>query len=85
MGLVMKQKKNTKILMILIILALIVILVAGGIYIYLATDLFRNNKDIFFKYASKLVDNKQGLIDENLSQYIEKKKTNAYNTRRISI
>ena len=78
MGLVMKQKKNTKILMILIILALIVILVAGGIYIYLATDLFRNNKDIFFKYASKLVDNKQGLIDENLSQYIEKKKTNAY-------
>lgn len=78
MGLVMKQKKNTKILMILIILALIIILVAGGIYIYLATDLFRNNKDIFFKYASKLVDNKQGLIDENLSQYIEKKKTNAY-------
>lgn len=78
MGLVMKQKKNTKILMILIILVLIIILVAGGIYIYLATDLFRNNKDIFFKYASKLVDNKQGLIDENLSQYIEKKKTNAY-------
>lgn len=78
MGLVMKQKKNTKILMILIILVLLIILVAGGVYAYLATDLFRSDKDIFFKYASKLADKKQGLIDENLSQYIEKKKTNAY-------
>ena len=78
MGLVMKQKKNTKILMILIILVLLIILVAGGVYAYLVTDLFRSDKDIFFKYASKLADKKQGLIDENLSQYIEKKKTNAY-------
>lgn len=78
MGLVMKQKKNTKILIILIILVLLIILVAGGVYAYLATDLFRSDKDIFFKYASKLADKKQGLIDENLSQYIEKKKTNAY-------
>lgn len=78
MGLVMKQKKNTKILIILIILVLLIILVAGGVYAYLVTDLFRSDKDIFFKYASKLADKKQGLIDENLSQYIEKKKTNAY-------
>ena len=59
MGLVMKQKKNTKILMILIILALIVILVAGGIYIYLATDLFRNNKDIFNDTLIKIGNEKK--------------------------
>lgn len=74
----MKQKKNTKIVMILIILVLLIILVAGGAYAYLVTDLFKSDKDIFFKYASKLTDEKQGIIDENLSQYIEKKKANAY-------
>ena len=65
MGLVMKQKKNTKILIILIILVLLIILVAGGVYAYLVTDLFRSDKDIFFKYASKLADkNARPMVDK---------------------
>ena len=43
----MNQKKNTKILLIIIIVLFIVILFAGVAVAYLATDIFRSDKDCY--------------------------------------
>lgn len=75
----MNQKKNTKILMILIIIVLIIILVGGAVFIYLTTDIFKSEKDLFFKYITQIGDSEKGLIDNQLKQYFEKRKITPYN------
>ena len=75
----MNQKKNTKILMILIIIVVILILIGGIAIAFLATDMFKSDKDLFFKYASKIVDSKEGFIENDLLKYFEKLDTTPYN------
>lgn len=75
----MNQKKNTKSLMILIIIVVILILIGGIAIAFFATDMFKSDKDLFFKYASKIVDSKEGFIENDLLKYFEKLETTPYN------
>lgn len=74
----MNQKKNTKILLILIIIIVIIILAGVGILVF-ATDIFKSDKEMFFKYMTDIGDPKKGFIDEELKQYFEKKNNTPYN------
>ena len=68
----MNQKKNTKILLILIIIIVIIMLAGVGILVF-ATDIFKSDKEMFFKYMADIGDSKKGFIDDGLKQYFEKK------------
>ena len=68
----MGPKKNRKIILILIISIILLILLTGLAFAYFATDMFKSNKDLFFKYITQVG------IDEQLSQYFEKQKTTPY-------
>lgn len=74
----MDQKKNNKIILIAIIAVLVVILLALGTYAFLATDLLKSDRNLFFKYTSQLADGKQNSMNEYLKQYTEKKITTPY-------
>lgn len=74
----MNQKKNTKILLILIIIIVIIILAGVGILVF-ATDIFKSDKEMFFKYMADIGDFKKGFIDDGLKQYFEKKNNTPYN------
>ena len=74
----MNQKKNKIILIILIIVISIITLISGIILVF-ATDIFKSDKDLFFKYIQQMGDSKQGFIESSLTQYFEKLTTNPYN------
>ena len=74
----MNQKKNTKILLILIIIIVIIILAGVGILVF-ATDIFKSDKEMIFKYMADIGDSKKGFIDDGLKQYFEKKNNTPYN------
>lgn len=74
----MNQKKNTKILLILIIIIVIIILAGVGILVF-ATDIFKSDKEMFFKYMADIGDSKKWFIDDGLKQYFEKKNNTPYN------
>lgn len=79
----MGKKKKLNILVILIIFVFILILVAGFAYIYLATDLLKSNKELFFKYATQIANSEDGFIDNNLQQYFGKKQVSPYTNNGI--
>ena len=70
----MNQKKNSKILIISIILTIILIIGIGAAYIILATDMFKSEKKLFFKYVTQVGDSKKGFISEEVTKYFEKQK-----------
>lgn len=74
----MGQKKSNKIILILIISLIILVLLLGIAYIYFSTDTFKSNKELFFKYATQMGDEKDGFIDSQLKQYFEKQKNTPY-------
>lgn len=74
----MGQKKSTKLILILIILLVILIVIAGVAYTYFATDVFKTNKELFFKYATQMGDEKEGFIETHLKEYFEKQKNMPY-------
>lgn len=74
----MGQKKNSKIILIIIILLSILMVLTGVAYTYFATDLFKSNKELFFKYVTQIGEEKEGFIEEPLKQYFEKQKTTPY-------
>ena len=74
----MGQKKSSKIILIMIILVLLLILLAGVAYVYFATDLFRGNKELFFKYFSQIGDENEGFIEGSLKDYYNKKQNTSY-------
>lgn len=74
----MNQKKSSKILIILIIVILVTILLGGFVLAYLATDIFRSEKDLFFKYITQIGDSENGFIDTQLKEYFEKRKNTPY-------
>ena len=65
-------------LLILIIALLVILLIGGILYAVIATDLFKNKKDLFFKYTLNTFDEKNGIINNNLEKYLEKKKNTPY-------
>lgn len=76
----MNQKKSKKILIIAIILVIVLILGVGFAYAYIATDIFRSDKEIFFKYITQISNSKNGFINNEVIQYFEKKKNTPYET-----
>ena len=72
----MKNNKSKKIFIIAIIIVLI--LIAGTVFAMFATNMFKSDKEMFFRYASQIFDNENGFIDSKLEQYNEKKNSNAY-------
>ena len=75
----MNQKKNKGLkIAIIIIIIIILILVATIASLYFFTDLFRSNKEAFFKYTAQLIAQEDGFIDDTLTQYLEKKKNTPY-------
>lgn len=73
----MNQKKN-KLLVILIIIVSIIIILSGIGIVYVATDLFKSNKNLFVKYVAQISDKEDGFIDSNLKTYLAQKKEKAY-------
>lgn len=75
----MNQKKNKKTPKILIIIITIIILIAGAATIYFVTDIFKTDKELFFKYVTQVGDNKKGFISQDLKGYFEKRNNTPYN------
>ena len=63
---------------VLIIIIVIIILAGVGILVF-ATDIFKSDKEMFFKYMADIGDSKKGFIDDGLKQYFEKKNNTPYN------
>lgn len=74
----MRQKKSSKIIMIIIIILVILISLAGITYTYFATDTFKGNKELFFKYMLQMGEEQEGFIETELKQYFEKQKNTPY-------
>ncbi len=76
----MEQRKNAKILKILIITISITILILIGViaYLYFQTDMFKSNKTLFFKYVAQAGNEETGFADKQTTQYFEKKQTTPY-------
>lgn len=82
----MKQKKNKenkqktskglKATIIILIIILALIITFGCLYFF--TDLFKSNKELFFKYTAQIVQQKDGLIGDGLKQYLDKKQNTPY-------
>ena len=65
----MKQKKNKGLFITVIILLIILVLLVGVVaYLYVFTDMFKSNKQLFFKYTSQIVQNEDGFIDNAVRQ-----------------
>lgn len=82
----MKQKKNKenkqktskglKATIIILIIILALIITFGCLYFF--TDLFKSNKELFFKYTAQIVQQKDGFIGDGLKQYLDKKQNTPY-------
>lgn len=71
--------KNKKVLIIiLMIILLILITLTGTALAYIKTDLFKTNKQLFFKYVSQIGEITNNLGDEELVNYFEKQKVKPY-------
>ena len=77
----MNQKKKTKVLLIIIIVLFVILLLAGGAFAYFATDIFKSDKELFFKYISQISDSEKGFLNDDLNNYLEKKETIPYNNQ----
>lgn len=74
----METKKKSKLILVIIIVLMILILVTGIGFAYYATDVFKNDKDLFFKYLVGIADEKKGFKEESLKQFFEKRQNTPY-------
>ena len=82
----MKPNKSKKIILIILIIVAILLLLSTLAYAYIATDIFKSNKQAFLKYAMQLISKEDGFIDKNLTAYFEKQKKHAiWNKRKYRI
>ena len=73
------MKKNKGLKITIIILAILIILsVIAFALIYVFTDLFKSNKELFAKYAVSMMQEKTSFLPSNLKEYINKKSTTPY-------
>lgn len=73
----MKKKKT---LLIVIIVLIVWILIIGGIvaFLFLGTDLFKSDKELFAKYVASMTDKETGFFPISLNDYENRKMNNAY-------
>lgn len=74
----MEYKKRNKLLLIVIIMLIVFIALIGVGIAYFKTDIFRGNKELFFKYSSQIANKENSFIDPQLLSYFEKQKNTAY-------
>lgn len=74
----MNQKKSKKVVLILIIIICLILVIGGGVLAYFLTDIFKSNKDLFFKYVTQIADKENGFIEDTTKLYFEKKKETSY-------
>ncbi len=74
----MGQKRNQKLLLIIIVILVILILLIGFSIVYFSTDILKSNKQLFFKYTSQMINEKNGFIDKQLKTYFEKQSNTPY-------
>lgn len=75
----MNQKKSKKIIVFVIILLLILIIISSLLLVYFLTDIFKGNKELFFKYISQISNNENSFVEQNVQTYLNKKNNNSYN------
>lgn len=73
----MEPKKKRKLIIIIMVL-IFLILLTGFTYIYLVTDLFKSNKELFFQYMKQIGEEKEGWIESNLEEYFQKQENTPY-------
>ena len=81
------MKSGKKIIGAIIIIALILLLMVGGAfaYIYIKTDIFKTNKELFFTYFAQITA-KDGFLDQRIQQFNEKKSNTPYeNSGKITV
>ena len=74
----MKPNKSKKIFLIIIIVMIFLILLSGFAFAYFSTDLLKNDKELFFKYAMQTISKENGFIEEDLITYLKNKKEKTY-------
>ena len=75
-----QKKRKGLVITILVLLIIILLLIAGIAYLYLFTDLLKTNKQLFFQYTAKLVQEQDGFIDNAVMQYLQRKQSSPYET-----
>ena len=73
----MEQKKSIKnnntnkksIVKILIIIVVILLLLLGAVLVYVATDLFKTEKTVFFKYLTQIGNQENGFFESDIVEY----------------
>lgn len=75
-----RKNKGTKLLRngIIIISILIVLLLVVFVVLYFCTDLLKSDKQLFFKYASQLVETEGGFVENNIEAFYNKKQQMPY-------
>ena len=68
----MNKNKSTLIVKILIIVFIIILLIVGALIVYLSTDLFKSNKDLFTKYAMQILGEENSFIESDVINHYEK-------------
>lgn len=78
----MNKSRSKRTIIFLIIIALVLLIVCLGlVYVYIATDFLKPNKELFFKYATQITDKENGFFESDLIQYFDKKMDNSYSNR----
>ena len=72
-----------KTLLIIIITIIVLLVLAGGTfaYLFLATDIFKSDKELFAKYMASMADEKNGFVPISIEQYENKKLNTAYENK----
>ena len=74
------KNKGTKLLrngIIIISILIVLLLVVFGV-LYFCTDLLKSDKQLFFKYASQLVETEGGFVENNIEAFYNKKQQMPY-------
>lgn len=74
------KSKGTKLLrngIIIISILIVLLLVVFGV-LYFCTDLLKSDKQLFFKYASQLVETEGGFVENNIEAFYNKKQQMPY-------
>lgn len=63
-----------------IIVIVVLLLLAGAAfaYVYVATDIFRTDKEMFFKYFTQITSDENAFLDKRIGIFTEKKKELSY-------
>lgn len=74
------KKSKTKLIVAIIVVVIAIIAIVSGIILYLTTDLFKSNQQLFFKYLSKNDEMIERLVEDKTKNLAQTIKQNKYTT-----